>query len=154
MVLLDEQRRHVDVNGAYTPGRLTSLSSSMPLTTTRRRLLEAALPVAALGALSAVAELAAARTESAVQRMPVLFIGHGSPMNAIQDNAFTRFLGGLPAKLARPKAILVISALCLSLFHESFSEVQNKISRRWRAQTKKMAAPWLSRDMFPSQFWR
>jgi len=82
----------------------------MPLTTTRRRLLEAALPVAALGALSAVAELAAARTESAVQRMPVLFIGHGSPMNAIQDNAFTRFLGGWPAKLARPKAILVISA--------------------------------------------
>src|ERR1043166_5296896 len=53
-----------------------------------------------------------------------------------------------------PDTILAISALCLSLFQESFSVVENKSSRRWRAQTKKMAAPWLSRDMFPSQFWR
>ena len=52
----------------------------MPLTTTRRRLLETALPIAALGALSAVAELARARTEPAAQRMPVLFVGRGSPM--------------------------------------------------------------------------
>src|SRR5215217_7054399 len=48
----------------------------------------------------------------------------------------------------------VISALCSSLFQESFSELQNKTSRRWRAQTKKMVAPWLSSDMFPSQFCR
>src|SRR6185369_14559637 len=48
--------------------------------------------------------------------------------------------------------ILSISALCSSLFQESFSVVQNKPSRRWRTQTKKMAAPWLSRDMSPSQF--
>jgi 4,5-DOPA dioxygenase extradiol len=42
--------------------------------------------------------------------MPVLFIGHGSPMNAIQDNEFSRFLRGWNARLPRPKAILVVSA--------------------------------------------
>ena len=42
--------------------------------------------------------------------MPVLFVGHGSPMNAIQDNEFTRFLRGWHARLPRPQAILVVSA--------------------------------------------
>jgi 4,5-DOPA dioxygenase extradiol len=43
-------------------------------------------------------------------RMPVLFIGHGSPMNIISDNEFTRDLKKLGEKLPRPNAILVISA--------------------------------------------
>jgi 4,5-DOPA dioxygenase extradiol len=42
--------------------------------------------------------------------MPVLFIGHGSPMNAIDDNGYTRAVRKLGANLPRPKAILVISA--------------------------------------------
>ncbi len=44
------------------------------------------------------------------ERMPVLFVGHGSPMNAIEDNDFTRSLRALGQKLPTPKAILVISA--------------------------------------------
>src|SRR5262245_43870958 len=43
-------------------------------------------------------------------RLPVLFIGHGSPMNAIQENDFTRALGRLGEALPRPKAILCVSA--------------------------------------------
>ncbi|MBD2795828.1 4,5-DOPA dioxygenase extradiol [Xenorhabdus sp. 18] len=43
-------------------------------------------------------------------RMPALFIGHGSPMNAIEDNAYSRAWFELGKKLPRPKAILVISA--------------------------------------------
>lgn len=43
-------------------------------------------------------------------RMPLLFIGHGSPMNAIEDNAFTQMLAALSPTLPRPKAILIISA--------------------------------------------
>ena len=39
-------------------------------------------------------------------RMPVLFIGHGSPMNAIADNAYTRTLADLGRRLPRPRAIL------------------------------------------------
>lgn len=46
----------------------------------------------------------------AEKRQPVLFIGHGSPMNAIADNTYTRTLQSLGASLPRPKAILVISA--------------------------------------------
>jgi 4,5-DOPA dioxygenase extradiol len=42
--------------------------------------------------------------------MPVLFIGHGSPLNLILDNDFTRSLSELGRRLPRPKAILVISA--------------------------------------------
>lgn len=43
-------------------------------------------------------------------RMPVLFVGHGSPMNAIEKNSFTQMLENLSAKIQRPKAILVVSA--------------------------------------------
>jgi len=43
-------------------------------------------------------------------RMPVLFIGHGSPMNAVEDNAFTRKLREVRKKLPEAKAICVVSA--------------------------------------------
>ncbi|MCF1191548.1 4,5-DOPA dioxygenase extradiol [Mangrovimonas sp. AS39] len=41
---------------------------------------------------------------------PVLFIGHGSPMNAIQDNQFTKQWNQLGESLEPPVAILCISA--------------------------------------------
>lgn len=43
-------------------------------------------------------------------RMPVLFIGHGSPMNAIEDNTWSRGFRAMAGLLPRPKAILSISA--------------------------------------------
>ena len=43
-------------------------------------------------------------------KMPVLFIGHGSPMNIIEDNGFTRSLAAWGKRLPRPRAIMVISA--------------------------------------------
>jgi 4,5-DOPA dioxygenase extradiol len=45
-----------------------------------------------------------------MDRMPVLFIGHGSPMNAIEDNEFSRSWIEVGKALPRPKAILCISA--------------------------------------------
>ena len=42
--------------------------------------------------------------------MPVIFLGHGSPMNAIEDSAFRRAWAGLAACLPRPRAVLCISA--------------------------------------------
>jgi 4,5-DOPA dioxygenase extradiol len=42
--------------------------------------------------------------------MPVVFLGHGSPMNAIEDNAFRRSWQALGKSLPRPKAILCVSA--------------------------------------------
>jgi 4,5-DOPA dioxygenase extradiol len=43
-------------------------------------------------------------------RMPVLFIGHGHPINAILDNDFTKMLRKIGAEIEKPEAILVISA--------------------------------------------
>lgn len=43
-------------------------------------------------------------------RMPVVFLGHGSPMNAIEDNEYSRSWAALGENLPRPQAILVVSA--------------------------------------------
>lgn len=42
--------------------------------------------------------------------MPVLFLGHGSPMNAIEENEFVAAFRKLGTELVRPTAILCISA--------------------------------------------
>jgi 4,5-DOPA dioxygenase extradiol len=44
------------------------------------------------------------------QKMPVLFLGHGSPMNAIEENEFVTEFRKLGKELPQPKAILCISA--------------------------------------------
>jgi len=44
------------------------------------------------------------------ERMPVLFLGHGSPMNAIEDNLFVRGFREMVKTIPTPKAILCISA--------------------------------------------
>ena len=43
-------------------------------------------------------------------RMPAIFFGHGNPMNALQENAYTEVWRNIGATLPRPKAILAISA--------------------------------------------
>jgi len=43
-------------------------------------------------------------------KMPVLFIGHGSPMNAIEENPFSRTWENTGRRLPRPEAVLCISA--------------------------------------------
>lgn len=43
-------------------------------------------------------------------QMPVIFIGHGSPMNAIEDNEFTKNWKLIAKAIPSPKAILCISA--------------------------------------------
>ena len=68
----------------------------------------------------ATAQLAGMSTLNALQqlgaslppapRMPAMFVGHGSPMNAIEDNIYHRKWQELGKQLPRPKAILSISA--------------------------------------------
>ncbi len=43
-------------------------------------------------------------------KMPVLFIGHGSPMNGIQDTEFSRRWTKMAGEIPTPKAVLVVSA--------------------------------------------
>lgn len=44
------------------------------------------------------------------EKMPVLFVGHGNPMNAITDNVYSKSWRAMGEKLTNPKAILCISA--------------------------------------------
>ena len=69
----------------------------------RRDLLKAIMAIVAAKGLSGTALASSSR-------MPVLFIGHGSPMNVLRDNPFTRHLNRLGESLPTPRAILVISA--------------------------------------------
>lgn len=45
-----------------------------------------------------------------LSRMPVLFVGHGNPMNAIEENEFVASWRRLGQTLPKPKAVIVISA--------------------------------------------
>jgi 4,5-DOPA dioxygenase extradiol len=47
---------------------------------------------------------------SNTERMPVLFLGHGSPMNAIEENEFVERWRTLGKTLRKPHAILCVSA--------------------------------------------
>lgn len=42
--------------------------------------------------------------------MPALFIGHGSPMNGIEDNAFSQRWAAMGKEIPTPQAVLVVSA--------------------------------------------
>jgi 4,5-DOPA dioxygenase extradiol len=42
--------------------------------------------------------------------MPAIFVGHGSPMNAIEDNTFRRGWAAAARAIPRPKAVLCVSA--------------------------------------------
>jgi 4,5-DOPA dioxygenase extradiol len=42
--------------------------------------------------------------------MPAVFFGHGSPMNALESNRYTRAWAAIGAAVPRPRAILVVSA--------------------------------------------
>jgi 4,5-DOPA dioxygenase extradiol len=71
------------------------------------KMMFAASGAVALG--TSLQELSDALPEQDV-KTPVLFLGHGSPMNAIEDNQFTRNWQRLGKELPRPQAILCISA--------------------------------------------
>lgn len=46
----------------------------------------------------------------ATEKMPVLFLGHGSPMNAIEENQFVAGFREVSKKIPKPNAILCVSA--------------------------------------------
>jgi 4,5-DOPA dioxygenase extradiol len=51
-----------------------------------------------------------AEKQAQPDKMPVLFLGHGSPLNIVLKNRFTEHLVTLGVELPRPRAIMVISA--------------------------------------------
>ena len=69
--------------------------------------------VAGMSTLSAFNAFAGALGEQE-HLMPVLFVGHGSPMNGIEDSEFSRTWKKMAQEIPVPKAVLVISAHWLS----------------------------------------
>ncbi|MBS3999339.1 MAG: 4,5-DOPA dioxygenase extradiol [Desulfobulbaceae bacterium] len=51
-----------------------------------------------------------AQEMSLTEKMPLLFLGHGSPMNAIEENEFVTGFRNIAKTIQKPKAILCISA--------------------------------------------
>jgi 4,5-DOPA dioxygenase extradiol len=43
-------------------------------------------------------------------KMPAIFFGHGNPMNALEENVYTRAWSNIGRTIPRPRAIVVISA--------------------------------------------
>jgi len=62
-----------------------------------------------LSDLSALESLAGV-TNTATGRMPVIFVGHGSPTNAIEDNEYTRTWAKIGSSIPKPSAIVSVSA--------------------------------------------
>lgn len=58
--------------------------------------------------LNALNELS--QSLNSTEKMPVLFLGHGSPMNAIEENEFVRGFRAMGKDIPRPNAILCVSA--------------------------------------------
>lgn len=50
------------------------------------------------------------RNSDLSERMPVVFVGHGNPMNAITDNEYRKVWYELGSRLVRPSAVLCVSA--------------------------------------------
>jgi 4,5-DOPA dioxygenase extradiol len=71
------------------------------------------LTAAGMSTLSAFNSFANALEEQE-HLMPVLFVGHGSPMNGIRDTEFSRTWKAMAEKIPTPTAVLVISAHWLS----------------------------------------
>lgn len=69
----------------------------------------AGIPLAGMATkLSALSALAQEKNSS--DKLPALFLGHGSPMNAIEENEFVQGFRQIGQSFERPKAVLCISA--------------------------------------------
>jgi 4,5-DOPA dioxygenase extradiol len=65
--------------------------------------------------------------ENTIKKMPALFVGHGSAMNAIEDNIYTKNWEKIASEIPRPNAILAISAHWFTKGSRIADDIQPKI---------------------------
>src|SRR2546427_24903 len=70
-------------------------------------------------------------------RMPVVFFGHGSPMNTLERNKYTETWRALGEAIPRPKAILCISA---HWYTDGAAARRRRARRRQRQRRAQLAA--------------
>jgi 4,5-DOPA dioxygenase extradiol len=70
------------------------------------QLISATAAMSTLGSLKSFADT----LKNQEEKMPLLFVGHGSPMNGIEDNEFSRRWEQMGKDIPQPRAILCISA--------------------------------------------
>ncbi len=75
----------------------------------RNKFIKLSIGGMAMASLSSLFSLSKSLKEQETT-LPVLFVGHGSPMNGIEDNEFSRTWSKLAKEIQRPKAVIVISA--------------------------------------------
>lgn len=75
----------------------------------RKTFILSAMGIASASAVTAIKSLSDALPEQET-KMPFLFVGHGSPMNAIEDNEFSQRWKQMGQDIPRPKAVICISA--------------------------------------------
>lgn len=77
----------------------------------RRSFIQTLPLLSVIGSTMNISELSA-MTDSfkKTAKMPVAFLGHGSPMNAIEENDFVRGFRTIATRIPKPQAILCISA--------------------------------------------
>lgn len=77
----------------------------------RRNFIKSIPVLSALGATMELSQLSAMTdTFKKSEKMPVVFLGHGSPMNAIEENDFVRGFRRIAARIPKPQAVLCVSA--------------------------------------------
>ena len=75
----------------------------------RNRFIKTLLGATAMNTFSSFNRFTSQLEETAY-KMPVLFVGHGSPMNGIEDNDFSRRWKQMASEIPLPTAVLVVSA--------------------------------------------
>ncbi|MBS1511561.1 MAG: 4,5-DOPA dioxygenase extradiol [Bacteroidetes bacterium] len=80
----------------------------------RKQFLQTIIPLAAAPFAACAMKLNELHSATAsfqpTEKMPVLFLGHGSPMNAIEENEFVKGFREAGQHIPKPKAILCVSA--------------------------------------------
>jgi 4,5-DOPA dioxygenase extradiol len=77
----------------------------------RSDFLKLIIPIPLIGATMKLSEWSKLGGELPnTDKMPVLFLGHGSPMNAIEENDFVKGFRTIGSTIPKPKAILCVSA--------------------------------------------
>ena len=58
-------------------------------------------------------------------KMPVIFVGHGSPMNAIEENIYTQNWTKIRKSIIKPRVILIFSAHWITEYETRISTAEH-----------------------------